>query len=47
MREYLYWVYAEIVTPSECHLKITAWDIDNDVFHLLEEDIFFEPEYGR
>ena len=44
---YKYYIWAEIVTPHNCSLTITLWDPDGMQFDIFENDLFYDPDYGR
>ncbi|MFX0071303.1 MAG: hypothetical protein ACFFAO_09455, partial [Candidatus Hermodarchaeota archaeon] len=46
--EYMYYIYIELVTPHNCSLmRITLWDSESRKFDIFENEMFYEPEYGR
>lgn len=44
---YKYYIWVEIVTPHNCSLTITLWDPDGMQFDIFENDLFYDPDFGR
>ena len=47
-KEYMYYIYIELVTPHNCSvMRITIWDPDDKQFNIFESEMFYNPKYGR
>ncbi|MFW9821600.1 MAG: hypothetical protein ACFFE4_01610 [Candidatus Thorarchaeota archaeon] len=44
---FTYYIYVEIVTPHNCSLEITLWDMDLNQYNVFEGYLYLEPESGR
>ncbi len=46
-REYMYYIYLELVTPHNCSMTITLWDPDGKEYGIFKNDMYYVFEYAR
>lgn len=44
---YKYYIWVEIVIPHNCSLTISLWDPDGMQFDIFENNLFYDPDFGR